>query len=179
MSDYPTDLIPFEGLPLPQRRVRVKNPGSRPNMRKKVGTQDHTTPYSRDRELFEGKHDYNCLRMAQINTFYNKPGFPSNSRAGIPDGMNRQMAAEAWSIAREIARKDMDIIKTVFPSTDEIVEEATMTLLTNIRGPVDDSIKLASAKTLLEFYKEKPKSKRDVTVSTIDTWLASIDDKSE
>lgn len=179
IDGVPITFVAFEGTPKIPKRVRVKTPGSRPGQKKALGNRDYTKQPSRENERIPGSHDYFCLRKTQIvSQFFNHPGFPSNSRAGVPDGMTKAQANEIWDRAREQARKDMEIIKTVFPTTDAIVEEATMMLLTNLRGPTDDSIKLSSAKVLLEFYKEKPKSKRDVTVNTFESWVESLEDKS-
>lgn len=178
MSDYFVELVPFEGLPKPTKRVRIKNPGSRPYTGPRVGTRDNSNPASRDNEAIPGQRDWQSLRFAQtVSQFFNHPGFPSNSKAGIGHGMTKAKSLELWEVARERARQDMQIIKAVFPTTDEIAEEATMHLLTALRGPADDNLKMTAAVKLLEFYKAKPSSKSNVTVTnTFENWVSSLED---
>jgi hypothetical protein len=60
------------------------------------------------------------------------------------------------------------------PPDEQIVAEATLYLLETIRGPVNADSALRASQTLLTFFKGKPSTKSELSISKAEDWLAGI-----
>jgi hypothetical protein len=171
----------------------VSNKGVRAGLRKKATSKHYTykgtKPFptlangskemNRRREVVPGYAEWLRERMREIQQFFNKPGGPTRKRGGVPDGMRREEAEAIWAEARRRARIDMDNIKKVDPDIDERAEEAMLSTLEVMRSPMNQQIKLAAARQVLEWTKAKPAAKQEVTVNAAEAWLAKIAEDAE
>ena len=100
----------------------------------------------------------------------------SKSRKGIPDGMRREEAEEAWALARQKAKEDMANLKKagIMDASDERAEEAMVATLEVMRSPMNQQTQLQAARQVLEWTKAKPASKSEMTVNAAEAWLASL-----
>lgn len=104
------------------------------------------------------------------------------SRANIPNGMTRESVAPLLAEARLRAdrfiqkMKDEDILPViVIPDSDEAKAEAALgEAYAMAIGPGEKQIKLAAARTVLEWTRAKPASKSTINVNTSEDWLAAI-----
>lgn len=92
---------PFEGPVLPPKKGRghrggpIKQPGLLKGKRKKLDDRDWNAP--------KAPAVYRYWRSRQAELSYRlrgKPGFPTHSRTGIPDGMRKAEAEALWREAR-------------------------------------------------------------------------------
>jgi hypothetical protein len=60
------------------------------------------------------------------------------------------------------------------PPDEQIIAEATLSVLETIRGPEGAETRLRAAQTLLTFYKGKPSTKSELSISKAEDWLAGI-----
>ena len=60
------------------------------------------------------------------------------------------------------------------PTDEEIIAEATLSVLETVRGPENADLRLRAAQTLLTFFKGKPSTKTELSVSKAEDWLAGI-----
>jgi hypothetical protein len=95
-------------------------------------------------------------------------------RVGEGPGIRRKRAGYQWGHAKRKARLDMEKIMSAFPDTETHAAEALEAALTVMRGPQNQTTKLAAAKLVLDFTKAKPVSKSEVTVNAAEAWLASL-----
>lgn len=95
-------------------------------------------------------------------------------RIGEGPGIRRGRAAHQWGWAKRLARQDMERILSAFPDMDDSAAEALEAALTVMRGPQNQTTKLAAAKLVLDFTRAKPVSKSEVTVNAAEAWLASL-----
>lgn len=105
------------------------------------------------------------------------------SRIGVPDGMRKEEAQRLWAIAREEARKFIQIMedagelnKNVIPGSEEemakrVLEEAYMYAV----GPQTDARNKATyIRVVLDFTKQKPESKNKLTLENSAEWLKAL-----
>ena len=102
---------------------------------------------------------------------------PAKGAGGLPLGRANFMTAEQsdrqWALARKQARKDMENIKAKL-DLSAAAEEALEATLVTMRSPMNQQVKLAAAKLVLDFTMAKPVSKSEVSVNAAEAWLASI-----
>ena len=60
------------------------------------------------------------------------------------------------------------------PSDEAIIAEATLSLLETLRGPENSEQRHKAANTLLTFYKARPSTKSELSISKAEDWLAGI-----
>lgn len=87
--------------------------------------------------------------------------------------MTAEQSDRQWVVARKQARKDMETIKKNIVLS-EAAEEALEATLVTMRSPMNQQVKLAAAKLVLDFTMAKPVSKSEVSVNAAEAWLASI-----
>lgn len=101
-------------------------------------------------------------------------------RTGIPNGMRRYDADEAWFQAKAQARHfirmlenngDVRIDRVIVPDSDEAMAKAALKATAEIAlGPTPTREKLTALSTLLAYTKQKPVTKIDTNLSAND-WL--------
>lgn len=122
----------------------------------------------------DGGENWNNIRYTSRYQFSCYPGFHDSRRA--PPGYCRSEINALRAEAKEKAQKDMAKIIKNYPDVEDIAHEATLVTLEVMRASPNPEIRLKAAKQLLEYYKQKPVTKSDVTVATAEAWLASLDD---
>lgn len=124
-------------------------------------------------------------------------------RRGVPDGMRKEEAMRKWAEARELAKKimqhlvktgqvddvpecdyDIAIVKNALgedveiqvPRTDEAKakDALTQTFVMAYSPMANHQTKLACLRTVLEYTKQKPTQKQDVTVKSAEDYLDLI-----
>ena len=106
---------------------------------------------------------------------------PGKGRIGVPDGMRKAEALQAWAVAKESADKTMiDLEKAgLLDESPAEAKEALQAALEVMRSPMDHKTKLAAARLVLDFTKSKPASKSVVAVDEAEVWLAQIAGKKD
>ena len=167
--------------PEPRNKNRGKMEGSRPLSDMKRGAMSGKRPSGARQGLAKkvstvpGYKEWLGSRAKQIFQFRGQTGFSQWSRSGIPDGMRKAKAQEAWSDARKKANKHMaNMKKAGLIPDDEIVQKATMATLEIMESPMNQDMRLKAARQLLEWYKAKPVSKTEMTVNAAEAWLATL-----
>jgi hypothetical protein len=102
------------------------------------------------------------------------------TRLGIPSGMRRYDADEAWFQARAQAKHLIRMLenngelrpdKLIIPDSDEALAKAALHEAAVLAlGPTDNKTKLAAVNTVLAYTKQKPVTKIDTNLSAND-WL--------
>lgn len=100
------------------------------------------------------------------------PGRPM----GVPDGMTK---VEADAIRAEVqaeARKVVAIMTEHNPELkdDELAQEALQTAVELMRFPGGAQHRIAAAKLVLEYTKQKPAAKNELTINKAEEFLASL-----
>lgn len=60
------------------------------------------------------------------------------------------------------------------PPDEQIIAEATLSLLETLRSPVNQEARHKASTTLLTFYKAKPSTKSELSITKAQDWLAGI-----
>lgn len=176
---------PAPPAPKPKPKNRKKRPVSKKPIYQTKAVEEGGRPelrgpnvnrgFIKHLETIPGYREWLRMRRAQINQFRNKLGFPSwKTRRGIPDGMRREDAEAAWAEARRKAKIDMANIKTIITIEDDRAEEALVSTLEIMRSPMNQTMRLAAARQVLEWTRAKPAAKSEVTVNAAEAWLAQI-----
>jgi hypothetical protein len=97
-------------------------------------------------------------------------------RFGVPDGMRKPEALAKWAEAKESAKQTMAELEKagLLDGADEQAKAALEAAVEVMRSPMDQKIKLAAARLVLDFTKSKPASKTDITVNKAEEWLAAV-----
>lgn len=75
---------------------------------------------------------------------------------------------------KEEAKKIVEIMEQKIKIEDTYAKEALETAVEIMRMPAESRSRLAAAKLILEFTKEKPSTKSEVTVAKAEDFLESI-----
>jgi hypothetical protein len=97
---------------------------------------------------------------------------------GCTNGMSVAKAEALWEQSRIKAKADMEKIKKKV-DLSEAAEEALEEVITVMRGPQNQQMKLQAARMVLEWTMAKPVAKSEVTVNTAEKWLESIAEDEE
>lgn len=169
------EYYPFEGPEKPKKPNRRSVTGKPLFNRKKSCNREHNKPVDLENEKVPGRHDYRCLLESKTVPFRNKPGFPNYINTGIPCGMRREEAQQAWAKAREEAKEIVELIMSVYPTDDELVKEALTGVAEIARGPNPIRERLAAYQTILKHCKAPLTTKQELTINTAESWLASLE----
>lgn len=105
------------------------------------------------------------------------PGRPR----GVPDGFRKHQIEPLRAKIRKEATELVEIMAEKFEIESEYAKEALTTAVEVMRVPGETRERLAAARLVLDFTKQKPASKSEVAVSKAEDFLASLieDDGSE
>jgi len=105
------------------------------------------------------------------------PGRPR----GVPDGYRKAQIEPIRAKIRKEATEIVKIMAEKFEIESEYAKEALTTAVEVMRVPGETRERLAAARLVLDFTKQKPASKSEVAVSKAEDFLASLieDDGSE
>lgn len=95
-------------------------------------------------------------------------------KPGQPDGMRKDEFFKTRDRVKEEAKKIVEIMEQKLKIEDTYAKEALETAVEIMRMPAESRSRLAAAKLILEFTKEKPSTKSEVTVAKAEDFLESI-----
>lgn len=161
--------------PIPKKRAARKKVAGPQYKRKKVVPRGRkpkgsTGPKPKFTEV-PGYAEWISRRLTELRAV-----LPPASRMGVPDGMRKAEAEKLWELARQRAKKDIENMKKtgVLDTSDDRAEAALQATLEVMHSPMNQQMKLAAARQVLEWTKAKPAAKTDLTVNTAEAWLAEI-----
>lgn len=174
------------GPSAPPKVAPKKKP--RPNKFKRVKTKrtlrpgfiDKSSKVSSGRKAYEnipGYTEWLSRRALELEAVHPDP--KRCSPMGIPHGMKKAEAMKAWELARQLADRDIKRMKDagILDDADTQAEAAMRATLEVMHSPMDQKMKLAAARQVLEWTKAKPAAKTEMTVNTAEAWLASLADE--
>lgn len=133
----------------------------------------------RDEHDIPGYSEWLSARSTELKAVHPDP--KHSSRMGIPTGMRKAEAEKVWEEARHLAERDIQNMKDagIIEPADTQAEEAMRATLEVMRSPMDQKLKLAAARQVLEWTKAKPAAKTEMTVNTAEAWLDSLTGEKE
>ena len=103
------------------------------------------------------------------------PGRPK----GVPDGHTKETIEPIRAKARVFAEKAVEIMSDKYEIEDEFSKEALKTAVEVMRVDGDTRSRLSAARLVLDFTKQKPVSKAEVTVGKAEAFLESLLEEDE
>lgn len=112
---------------------------------------------------------------AKIAAWREKAKKTGTGRApGQPDGVKKKDFIALRDKVKAEAKKIVEIMSETHKIEDQYAKEALETAVELMRVPGESRGRLAAAKLILEFTKEKPSTKSEVTVQRAEDFLESI-----
>lgn len=155
-----------------QRKARAKSPskvgqGAAPQKAPKKNY------FSTLMETPEGRE----LRRQWSTKKRKNPGRPK----GVPDGFRRDQIEPIRADAKKEAKQLVSIMKEKFNIEDQYSVEALETAVEVMRVPGETRERLAAARLVLDFTKQKPVAKSEVSIGKAEEFLSSLleDDEQE
>ena len=155
-----------------QRKARAKSPskvgqGAAPQKAPKKNY------FSTLMETPEGRE----LRRQWSTKKRKNPGRPK----GVPDGFRRDQIEPIRADAKKEAKQLVSIMKEKFNIEDQYSIEALETAVEVMRVPGETRERLAAARLVLDFTKQKPVAKSEVSIGKAEEFLSSLleDDEQE
>lgn len=124
-------------------------------------------PFSRMYKTEEGR-----AKIAQWREKAKQTG--TGRKPGQPDGLTAKEFIPLRDKIKEEAKKIVEIMSETLKIEDQYAKEALETAVELMRVPGGSRDRLAAAKLILEFTKEKPSTKSEVTVAKAEDFLESI-----
>lgn len=147
------------------RRTQMRGPATKT----KVAGDNHW--FRRRIKEIPGYQEWLSIRTTEMLVGIRKP---RGWKPGQAKGLLKEEAEEAWKIAKEKAEIHMANIKKVINVEDERAEKAMLATLEILESPMNQQLRLAAARQILEWTRAKPAAKSEVTVNAAEAWLASI-----
>lgn len=148
-----------------QRKARAKSPskvgqGAAPQKAPKKNY------FSTLMETPEGRE----LRRQWSTKKRKNPGRPK----GVPDGFRRDQIEPIRADAKKEAKQLVSIMKEKFNIEDQYSVEALETAVEVMRVPGETRERLAAARLVLDFTKQKPVAKSEVSIGKAEEFLSSL-----
>ena len=148
-----------------QRKARAKSPskvgqGAAPQKAPKKNY------FSTLMETPEGRE----LRRQWSTKKRKNPGRPK----GVPDGFRRDQIEPIRADAKKEAKQLVSIMKEKFNIEDQYSVEALETAVEVMRVPGETRERLAAARLVLDFTKQKPIAKSEVSIGKAEEFLSSL-----
>lgn len=168
----------MDEVKLSGKQRRKRSPRAKTTKRKSPDTS------ARLKELWKDPEFRENMRVKMAPHFEYRKAHPELfSRRGVPDGMRKPEADALWAVARDKAKKAIQIMKDegnlpeiVIPGSDD--EKATVVLeqmMTIVLSPLTHQpTKIAAGRTVLEWCRSKPVQKTAVAISNAEDWLNSV-----
>jgi hypothetical protein len=175
--------LKFKRVPLPPKKKLGRPPRRTPAQaaydERRRQEVKKMTPEER-RERFAPKENFfhtekgreHLRRIAHL-------GGKKSTRAGIPNGSNRTAVRKAQWRSAVKAKEVVAIMVEKYAIEDDYAKEAleTSVEIMRTRKSVPPRERLAAARLVLDFCKQKPASKSDVTVSKAEDFLQALLDE--
>jgi hypothetical protein len=157
---------------------QLKSPRKRRPKQVKQARYGASNYFARLAETEEGRAQLRAWAKAR------KPG----RKPGVPDGYTAKTIAPLRAAAERDAERLIKIMEEqdILLPTDELLDndaamakEALKETIIILRTPGDARNKLAAARTVLEYTRQKPAQNSNVTVSKAEDFLAALAEKEE
>ena len=103
-----------------------------------------------------------------------KPKKNAGRPRGVPDGYRKEQIEPIRAEVKATAKKVVEIMAKEFNIEDEYAKTALETAVEVMRCPGDNRERVAAARLVLDFTKQKPASKSEVALSKAEDFLASL-----
>ena len=103
-----------------------------------------------------------------------KPRKNGGRPKGVPDGYRREQIEPIRSEAKQEAKRIVNIMAEQYGIEDEYAKAALETAVEVMRVPGDNRERVAAARLVLDFCKQKPASKNEVTIGKAEEFLSSL-----
>ena len=148
-----------------QRKARAKSPskvgqGAAPQKAPKKNY------FSTLMETPEGRE----LRRQWSTKKRKNPGRPK----GVPDGYRKHQIEPIRDAAKKEAEKLVNIMAEKYDIEDDYAKEALTTAVEVMRVPGETRERLAAARLVLDFTKQKPVAKSEVSIGKAEEFLSSL-----
>ena len=148
-----------------QRKQRAKSPS-------KVGqgAAPHKAPKQNYFSTLMSTPEGRELRRQWSTKKRKNPGRPK----GVPDGFRRDQIEPIRTDAKKEAKQLVSIMKEKFNIEDQYSVEALETAVEVMRVPGETRERLAAARLVLDFTKQKPIAKSEVSIGKAEEFLSSL-----
>ena len=103
-----------------------------------------------------------------------KPRKNAGRPRGVPDGYRKEQIEPLRANIKVEAKKVVEIMAKEYDIEDEYAKAALETAVEVMRCPGDNRERVAAARLVLDFTKQKPASKSEVALSKAEDFLASL-----
>ena len=93
---------------------------------------------------------------------------------GVPDGFRKHTIEPIREREKEYARKVVNIMADKMGVEDEYAKEALVTAVEVMRTPGETRERLSAARLVLDFTKQKPASKNELSIAKAEAFLESL-----
>lgn len=93
---------------------------------------------------------------------------------GVPDGYRKKTIEPLREREHQFARKVVDIMADKMGVEDEYAKEALVTAVEVMRTPGETRERLSAARLVLDFTKQKPASKNELSIAKAEAFLESL-----
>ena len=93
---------------------------------------------------------------------------------GVPDGYRREQIEPIRAKVKEEAKKVVEIMSKEYGIEDEYAKAALETAVEVMRMVGDNRERVAAARLVLDFTKQKPAAKNELSISKAEDFLASL-----
>lgn len=103
-----------------------------------------------------------------------KPRKNAGRPRGVPDGYNKEQIEPIRTEVREQAKRIVEIMSKEHGIEDQYAKAALETAVEVMRMPGDNRERVAAARLVLDFTKQKPAAKNELSISKAEDFLASL-----
>jgi len=103
-----------------------------------------------------------------------KPKKNAGRPRGVPDGYNKEQIEPIRTEVREQAKRIVEIMSKEHGIEDHYAKAALETAVEVMRMPGDNRERVAAARLVLDFTKQKPAAKNELSISKAEDFLASL-----
>ena len=148
-----------------QRKARAKSPS-------KVGqgAAPHKAPKQNYFSTLMSTPEGRELRRQWSTKPRKNPGRPK----GVPDGYRKSQIEPIRAEAKKEAQQLVEIMTEKYDIQDEYAKEALTTAVEVMRVPGETRERLAAARLVLDFTKQKPVAKSEVSIGKAEEFLSSL-----
>lgn len=103
-----------------------------------------------------------------------KPRKNAGRPVGVPDGYTKKQIEPIRADAKQQAKEIVSIMAKEFNIEDDYAKTALETAVEVMKVPGDNRERVAAARLVLDFTKQKPAAKNELSISKAEDFLASL-----
>jgi len=103
-----------------------------------------------------------------------KPRKNAGRPVGVPDGYTKEQIKPIRADAKRQAREIVSIMAKEFNIEDDYAKTALETAVEVMKVPGENRERIAAARLVLDFTKQKPAAKNELSISKAEDFLASL-----